>query len=280
MVGSYEVEFQVSDLDEESDSKTVKLVVNNVNDAPLPLISSPLYKQKFNTTTIINFDGANSTDDDLVHGDILSYRWDSNISGELSTEPKFSTNLTDVGWHRITLTVIDVSFEETEKYIDIQILPSTIPSENDEDKDGDEGKLPDETKSSDKTGENEISASMMGSIIVIIIILILILTFLWHRKKAKDNAKSDEEPDRTVVLGAIPDQAWSPVPVPGSVGTTLPIQWPTNAFNATRTTAIPATTTTTITTTTIITTTTCPTAAISTTAAGADSDRRDPSTHR
>ncbi|MCK5560681.1 MAG: hypothetical protein KAJ51_08820, partial [Thermoplasmata archaeon] len=226
MVGSYWLEFEVIDFDDKSDSKTVNLVVNNVNDPPLPLISWPSHKQKYNTTTLINFDGTDSTDDDLIHGDILSYRWSSNISGVLSTEPKFSTNLTAVGWHKITLSVIDGSSEEAQEYIEIQILPSKIPSEKDEDKDGDEGKLPDVTKSSDKTSENEINASMIGSIIVIIIvILILILTFMWHRKKAKDNAKADiEEPNRTAIASVGPDLAGPSGPVPP--GTLPQMQWP------------------------------------------------------
>ena len=46
MVGSYWLEFEVNDFDDKSDSKTVNLVVNNVNDPPLPLIYLPSHKQK------------------------------------------------------------------------------------------------------------------------------------------------------------------------------------------------------------------------------------------
>jgi hypothetical protein len=226
MVGSYWLEFEVNDFDDKSDSKTVNLVVNNVNDPPLPLISWPSHKQKYNTTTLINFDGTNSTDDDLIHGDILSYRWSSNITGVLSIMPKFSTNLTEVGWHKITLSVIDGSSMEAQEYIEIQIIPSKVPSDKkDKDDDGDDDKPLDDTKIPNKTGENEISASMIGSIIVIIIvILILISTFMWHRKKAKDKAKADiEEPNRTAIASVGPDLAGPSGPaLPG----TLPqMQW-------------------------------------------------------
>jgi hypothetical protein len=220
MVGRYWLEFDVSDFDDKSDSKTVNLVVNNVNDPPLPLISWPSHKQKYNTTTLINFDGTDSTDDDLIYGDILSYHWSSNISGVLSTEPKFSTNLTEVGWHKITLSVNDGSSEEAQEYIEIQIIPSKVPSDK-KDKDGDDDDKPlDDLKNSNKTGDNEISASLIGSIIVIIVvILILISTFLLHRKKAKDKAEADiEEPNRTTIASVDPDLARPLVPVlPGTL---------------------------------------------------------------
>ena len=229
MVGSYWLKFEVSDLDGKSDSKSIKLVVNNVNDPPVPLISKPSHKQKYNTTTLINFDGTDSTDDDLIHGDILRYRWSSNISGVLSTESKFSTNLTSVGWHEITLTVIDGSSEEVQKYIEIQIIPSKVPSDKkDEDKDGDdEDKSIDDTKDRKKTGENEISASMISSIIVIIVvILILISTFIWHRKKAKDKAKVEiEEPNRTAIASVGPALALPPGSVPPGTPLHPQMQW-------------------------------------------------------
>jgi hypothetical protein len=74
-----------------------------VNAKPRAIITSPLNESEYISTDIIQFDGATSFDPD---GITLSYKWSSNIDGELSTLQAFTTKLT-AGYHTITLEVVD-----------------------------------------------------------------------------------------------------------------------------------------------------------------------------
>lgn len=228
MVDHYWVKFEVKDFIGKSDSEAVLLVVNNVNDPPFPAISSPSTKQVFNTTTSIQFDATESTDDDLIHGDILSYQWSSNLSGVLSTNPNFSTNLSDIGWHEITLTVSDSHDVEVQEYVVIRI--TATPEEPDNKKDDKDGPDVDGKNKPDKAGENLFSENMMVAIIaVILVIIILILLFLWQRKRLKDKSEVDpEESADTPRAGIITDQVQVvPVPQPPlQVVYPPPMTWP------------------------------------------------------
>jgi hypothetical protein len=186
MVGIHIVEFEISDFDGETDSETINLTIVNVNDPPFPIITSPKKVLKINTTTKVYFDGANSTDDDLIHGDTLNFLWSSNISGVLSTSPKFSTNFSDVGRHMITLSVTDSYGEGVHEFIDIQI--SAVANKPDDNN----GNNNDGSDNPDKKGDNEINGFMMGAIIlVIIVVMCLVLLFMWQRKKSRDKSEPD-----------------------------------------------------------------------------------------
>jgi hypothetical protein len=200
MVGTHLVEFEISDFDGETDSETLKITITNVNDLPFPIITSPKRVLKVNTTTKVYFDGANSTDDDLIHGDTLSFLWSSNISGVLSTSSKFSTNFSDVGRHMITLSVTDSSGEEVQEFIDIQISAvANKPDDNNGNKD-DDG-----SDNLDKKGDNEINEFMMGAIILVIIVVIsLILVFMWQRKKSRKSEADVDPATGTPGPGSVP----------------------------------------------------------------------------
>ncbi len=199
-VGEYWVEFTASDLEESSDSEIVKLVIINSNDKPIADISSPLNKQRFNDSTPIYFDGANTTDDDLIHGDVLSYLWTSNISGELSTKPVFTKILTDLGWHEITLTVSDNSNTIAHEQITLQIIKSVVPDDTDDDKvNPDDGKQ-------DKSGENNNNDlfTLIIVLIVIIMIVLLISLFLYKKRKKSKIGKDDIETEQGAIMAQTP----------------------------------------------------------------------------
>ncbi|MCK5562191.1 MAG: DUF2975 domain-containing protein [Thermoplasmata archaeon] len=182
MVGVYWVNFGVEDLGEELDEQRVRIIVRNVNDPPVPVISSPLHQQVFNTTTPIYFDAGNSTDDDLIHGDSLTYYWDSNVFGTLGNKENFFITLIDTGWHNITLKATDSSNVEVKTVISVRIVTAAVVDNGNGDDPGDgdpEGVTPiDEESSGDYFG------LIIMVIIIVIIILVGVLMFVWQRNKA------------------------------------------------------------------------------------------------
>ena len=194
MVGIYWVEFEVEDLEGQSDLTTVKIIINNVNDPPVPVIDSPLHQEVFNTTVLIYFDGANCTDDDFIHGDSLTYTWHSDQSSTLSTEPQFSMTLTDTGWHNITLTVKDTEKIESNTIISIKIAPAADGGDGPGDDPTDDPGAGEESKS-----EEGIFGTLTGLIILVIIcaiiIVIGIMIFIWQRKRTEEEFARELEED-------------------------------------------------------------------------------------
>jgi hypothetical protein len=194
-VGNYWVEFQVSDLNIEMDTKTIQIIIENVNDIPFIDISSPINKQSYNTSTLIYFDGANTTDDDLIHDDNLNFHWSSNISGELSTEPKFSSVISDIGWHEITLTVTDESNEKVEEKITIRVVASEVPNDKDQDKDPnkDQDKDKQNTDGTKGSGISGFGSLVLVAIIIIIILILLILLLIKKNRGKKAEPLVDKK---------------------------------------------------------------------------------------
>jgi DNA-binding transcriptional ArsR family regulator len=93
------------------------------NTKPSIQIDFPITNSVFNLNATIYFDCFNTTDPD---GDILEFLWISNISGILSTNPQFSTNL-PMGHHQITLFVNDGYGHNVSEAINIIITPWNRP---------------------------------------------------------------------------------------------------------------------------------------------------------
>ncbi len=189
MVGEYWVKFAATDIDGAGDSENVKLIIKNVNDPPIPVISSPIEGVKYNTSSLISFDGSESNDDDWIHGDRLEFQWSSNISGFLGSGPKLLRNLTDPGWHEITLKVTDNSNTVVQDTVLIRVTEFKSPID---DKNGDKD-------DSDGTGKKEGNEYFGLSLLIIVIVVIIgIMIFIRHRKKSKDESKvgSDNELSR------------------------------------------------------------------------------------
>jgi hypothetical protein len=206
MVGIYWVNFGVEDLEGESDQITTKITIYNVNDIPVPVISTPLHQEVFNTTVLIYFDGANSTDDDLIHGDSLTYTWHSDQTGALSTESKFSTTLTDIGWHNITLTVKDIEKKEVESVISIKIAPAASGDGPGGDDPGDDPGTDPDPSNEPESDEDTFEAStglFIFAILVVIIIIAALGIFLWQRKRTEEEfARELEEEAQLAQLEA------------------------------------------------------------------------------
>lgn len=104
------------------DSVDVYIINPAISSPPVAVISSPLEGAIYETTDTIYFDGSKSSDPD---SDPLQYSWDSNISGDLSSEVTFSTQL-QPGHHQIMLSVFD-GYYPTEASINITV--TDVPTE-------------------------------------------------------------------------------------------------------------------------------------------------------
>lgn len=93
------------------------------NERPIAIIDSPLNNSNYMITDTIQFDGSSSYDPE---GDVLTYLWSSDISGELGDTPAFSTTLTS-GVHIITLEVGDAGGKIGTAKIMLRVLsPPTV----------------------------------------------------------------------------------------------------------------------------------------------------------
>ena len=79
---------------------------------------------KFDISNSIVFDGNSSFDPD--DKDILKYSWISNTSGNLGFGSSIEMMLTDIGWHKITLTVTDQYGLSSSAHVDIYVFKELI----------------------------------------------------------------------------------------------------------------------------------------------------------
>ncbi|WP_455392382.1 hypothetical protein [[Eubacterium] cellulosolvens] len=149
MVGLYKINISVMDNGTVEpigliDTKQFDLEIKNVNDAPVARITHPLDGAKFNTSAEILLSAENTTDDDVKHGDILSYAWyiyyngtDEEFLGKGSLETT-TAQIKEVGYHVLKLVVRDYAGAMDETTIDLRIisLVGDIPGGDDSDDDG------------------------------------------------------------------------------------------------------------------------------------------------
>ena len=120
-VGEWSVEVSVTDERGGWAWSNFTLRVLNVNEAPYDarIMASGDYikgkDQQLNAT---------ASDPDIKHGDTLTFKWTSDISGDLGTGPSILVSLPK-GNHMITLTVTDSEGLSTTKSTVMEILPPT-----------------------------------------------------------------------------------------------------------------------------------------------------------
>lgn len=107
MVGTYACRLNVTDSAGGSASSPLEVTISNVNDPPSVWILGPADRQMFEHNATINFT-SRASDDDLVHGDSLSFEWRADGS-VLGRTQNLSGIVLGPGNHTITLTVKDSS---------------------------------------------------------------------------------------------------------------------------------------------------------------------------
>ena len=146
----------------------VTIIVTFVNDPPTHVqIIHPKDYIKIFEKEPLNFESI-ADDPDLIYGDKISFKWSSNIIGELGTDRNLTDIYLGIGKHLVTLEVTDSYGASTIAKVRITVIDQPELKKN--------GNL------------NYILAiSVVVSILVIISIIILFLQF--RRKKSKNEGK-------------------------------------------------------------------------------------------
>jgi hypothetical protein len=110
-----------------------------LNSPPAPVISSPVDRNEYYEKENLTFNGRKSLDPDIE--DVLTYYWESNITGYLGNTDYFRINLKP-GYHKITLHVSDGHNHNVSTNVNITVLRldmdlDGIPNIYDSDIDGD-----------------------------------------------------------------------------------------------------------------------------------------------
>jgi hypothetical protein len=130
-VGRRPVRVFVRDTDYEA-AVNVTFDIQNVNDAPEASIDEPLSGGTVNNTTLVRFTAYGTTDPDLMWGDVLTYIWESNMSGTIGHGRDLNATLIP-GNHRISLIVTDASGLVSVCTVDLRVevvvppVPPIIP---------------------------------------------------------------------------------------------------------------------------------------------------------
>lgn len=172
-LGEFIVSVVVDDKDGGTDEVYLTVLVGNVNDPPTNvLLTEPnvgkVVKEGMNVTFDVSFD-----DPDLVHGQVLTITWSSNVSGVLGTFTSedfapFTRNDLSPGKHLITVTVSDGEFEKSasgELTIERAQGPGSEPNGNDGE--GDEG----------------LRILWISIVIVLVVVIIGVGYWQWKRKE-------------------------------------------------------------------------------------------------
>ncbi len=152
-----------------SASIDIIIKVNPVNDPPkdLGIIADPTYIE--GEDQIVN---SSAVDSDLPYGDELTFRWSSNITGEIGEGRSVNLSLPE-GLHLVTLNVTDSEGASAETSVEVLIEPN------------------------ERTGEEEDNDSRIPIIFIIMIILlgltgmIIGLSLLKSKREKKTTNKND-----------------------------------------------------------------------------------------
>lgn len=112
LVGTYDAEISVNDQSGTSGgivTESFEITINNINDAPVATITSPATNSNYEETDKITFVGE-ATDDDLEIaslGEKITYKWMSDLDGDLGYTAKVNDISLTPGTHSITFTATD-----------------------------------------------------------------------------------------------------------------------------------------------------------------------------
>ncbi len=127
-----------------STTKQFKIMIQNVNDAPIANITLPKNMAKFNTSSLILLSAENSIDEDLIYGDKLHYYWfldntDPKALLAYRTTPvvQLENPIKESGKHILFLKVRDESEASSWANITIWVISLIDDEPGGEDTDGD-----------------------------------------------------------------------------------------------------------------------------------------------
>jgi hypothetical protein len=135
----------------------IKIIVKPVNDRPRFVeIISPQNGLEIEDGELLDFIG-NSIDPDVEYGDVLTYFWSSNLTGDFGQGAQLNNIKLGPGSHRITLTVSDKHGKFEHEFIKVNVLEKTH---------------------SDPAGDGNFILAVVMGIVVLVILLLLILLII------------------------------------------------------------------------------------------------------
>lgn len=128
-VGWHYLNITVKDKGNLKDYMDIRIKVNNTNDAPVAIISSPKEGVFIEAEMdLVTLDASSSYDDDLKHGnEKLTYNWRSNLESEIGKIKTTSIFLVKEGVHTITLTVTDLAGESSTAIVNVTVMKDVPP---------------------------------------------------------------------------------------------------------------------------------------------------------
>jgi parallel beta-helix repeat protein len=224
VIGEFTFNITVKDRKLERDTVQVIIRIKNVNDKPTVKIISPAeygQVQVFEPGQKITFEGQ-AEDIDIPYGDSLTYKWTSDMDGDLGYDIKIpDVDTLTVGEHVITFIAEDSFGETASTHLNIIIGGIDLDSDNipdnwerlyfdsmnkydgHSDPDGDGySNLEEFNAETDPTDiddpdkqpeEDELDLGMVGAIVavIIIVIIVLLLLFIMMKKKRKPEEKEE-----------------------------------------------------------------------------------------
>jgi len=155
---------------------TINITVNPINDLPGPAeIVEPKNRLEIKEGNKLDLIGA-CPDPDLPFGDVLTFIWTSNISGQLGEGQNLSDIKLDVGDHKITLEVKDHAGESSITSINVKVLKSS---------------------DSDRSDSGFVSSTyLLLGVLAVIILIVLALYLIILKKKTKETKDTDNGGDK------------------------------------------------------------------------------------
>jgi hypothetical protein len=139
MVGTYSWNISASDIHDSLNYTNVILIINNVNDPPVPRIIAPGTGARFLTTDKIAFKGTVSDPDKSLKGieiPPITFAWYSSLHGErrkIGSQSNLEPQIYEAGTHTIFLSVNDGEVtRNTSIVVYIFVINKDLDSDNDE----------------------------------------------------------------------------------------------------------------------------------------------------
>ena len=176
-VGVRFVEINVSDNNGSNTIMKIRFNIRNINDPPMAKITSPENNTEITLGRWLIMDATDSNDDDMVHGDKLTYVWVSDIDGILGYGENINITLKNEGIHTVILTVTDEHDASSQQTITVKVTGEDV----------------DQTKKTPGTESKGGQAFTIAIIVVILVILIVIAIIGFHISKKKKTAAMGTE---------------------------------------------------------------------------------------